>query len=149
MLKLKLIRVCKRDPSCQSVMTCRDSSSQYTIQMNYDIWSITPLYCMFIILLSFQQIEAWIKWSTFAGDIFIHILYMQCILSARVYPQGNTNMDFTIIPARISNYIHFKMWGEIAYPFPNFNGCTVEVWEWKSNFIPNFIRFVITYPCWD
>ena len=27
------------------------------------------------------------------------------------------------------------MWDEIIYPIPNFNGCTVEVWEWKSNFV--------------
>ena len=25
------------------------------------------------------------------------------------------------------------MWGEIIYPFLNFNGATVEVWEWESN----------------
>ena len=30
-------------------------------------------------------------------------------------------------PAWISNYIHFKVWDEIPYPFLNFNGCTVEV----------------------
>ena len=41
------------------------------------------------------------------------------------------------------------MWDEITYPFPNFNGCTVEAWEWISNFIPHFIVDVITYPCWD
>ena len=27
-----------------------------------------------------------------------------------------------------------KVWDEITYPFPNFNGCTIEVWEWISNF---------------
>ena len=27
---------------------------------------------------------------------------------------------------------------EILYPFPNFNGGTVEVWKWLSNFIPQF-----------
>ena len=27
------------------------------------------------------------------------------------------------------------MWDEITYPFPNFNGYTVEVWEYVSNFI--------------
>ena len=32
----------------------------------------------------------------------------------------------TLIPERISNYIHYKMWDEISYPFLNFNGCTVE-----------------------
>ena len=32
-----------------------------------------------------------------------------------------------IISAWISNYIHYKVWDEITYPFLNFNGCTVEV----------------------
>ena len=39
------------------------------------------------------------------------------------------------------------MKSEITYPFTNFNGCTVEVWEWISNFIPHFTGHVITYPC--
>ena len=34
-------------------------------------------------------------------------------------------------------------------PFPNFNGCTVGVYEWISHFIPLFIMDVFTYPCWD
>ena len=38
-----------------------------------------------------------------------------------------------------------KVWDEITYPFLNFNGCTVEVYEWISNFIPYFIMDVITY----
>ena len=28
-------------------------------------------------------------------------------------------------------------WDEITYPFPNCSGCTVEVWERMSNFIPH------------
>ena len=32
-----------------------------------------------------------------------------------------------VIPAWISNYIHYKVWDEISYPFLNFNGATVEV----------------------
>ena len=32
--------------------------------------------------------------------------------------------------------------------YPNFNGCTVEVWEWISNFIPHFLGHVITYACY-
>ena len=31
------------------------------------------------------------------------------------------------IPTWISNYIHYKVWDEITYPFLNFNGGTVEV----------------------
>ena len=34
---------------------------------------------------------------------------------------------------------------EITYPF---NGCIVEVWEWRSNFIQQFILNVITFPTW-
>ena len=49
----------------------------------------------------------------------------------------------------ISNHKPNKVWDEITYPFPNFNGCTIEVWEWISNFIPHFIIDVITYPWWD
>ena len=33
----------------------------------------------------------------------------------------------TLIPAWISNYIHYNVWDEITYPFLNFNGVTVEV----------------------
>ena len=29
------------------------------------------------------------------------------------------------------------MWDEIPHPFPNFNGATVEVWEWISDLIPH------------
>ena len=50
---------------------------------------------------------------------------------------------------RISNYIHYKVWDEITYPLPIFNAATVEVWEWIRNFIPHFIRSVVTYPSWD
>ena len=37
------------------------------------------------------------------------------------------------------NYIHYEMWDEIIYPFQNFNGTTVEGWEWISIWIPNLL----------
>ena len=33
----------------------------------------------------------------------------------------------TLIPAWISDYIHYKVWDDTTYPFLNFNGTTVEV----------------------
>ena len=36
-----------------------------------------------------------------------------------------------------------KVWDEITDLFRNFNGCTVEIWEWISSFIPHFIRRVL------
>ena len=47
-------------------------------------------------------------------------------------------------PAWISNYVPRKMWDEITYPSLNFNGCTVGIYVWISNFIPYFIIYVIS-----
>ena len=53
-----------------------------------------------------------------------------------------------LIPEWINSYIiHYKVWYEITYQFPSFNGATVEVCEWICNFIWHFIGHVITYPC--
>ena len=38
-----------------------------------------------------------------------------------------TNMG--LIPAWMNNYIHYKMWDEIIYPFLHFSGATVELLE--------------------
>ena len=37
---------------------------------------------------------------------------------------------------------------EITYPFPNLNGCIVEVWEWINNFNPHFTGHLSIYRCW-
>ena len=39
------------------------------------------------------------------------------------------------------------MWDEITYPFLNFNGATIEVKQWISNFTLHFTSYVIIYPC--
>ena len=49
-----------------------------------------------------------------------------------------TNLLLTLIPAWISNNIHYEKWDEITYPFLNFNTYTVEVLEWINNFTPHF-----------
>ena len=54
-----------------------------------------------------------------------------------------------LIPAWISNYIHYNVCGEITYPLPNFNCATVAVCEWISKFISYFIRCMLIYPRWD
>ena len=45
-------------------------------------------------------------------------------------------MLFNFNPSMDKYYTHYKVCDEITYPIPNFNGATVEVWEWISNFIP-------------
>ena len=55
----------------------------------------------------------------------------------------------TLITVGINNHMPSKVWNEITHQFLNFNGCTVKVYEWISNFIPHFVMDAITYPCWD
>ena len=55
-----------------------------------------------------------------------------------------TSHGITLIPPWISNLMPCKVWDEITYPFPNFNGATVEVWGCISNFTPHVIMDVIT-----
>ena len=63
----------------------------------------------------------------------LHVLisYVPCThfkMDLTTKQQGPLLLDgLALIPARISKYIHYKVWDKITYPFQNFNGCTVEV----------------------
>ena len=46
---------------------------------------------------------------------------------------------------KIGRHTPSKEWGEITYPFPNFNGRTVQVWEGIGNFTSHFIMGVIFF----
>ena len=59
-----------------------------------------------------------------------------------------TNIDWLKNPST-DKLSHAQVWDEITYPFPNFNGYTVEVWEWISYFIPHFEMDVIIFPFWN
>ena len=57
---------------------------------------------------------------------------------------------WTYIKIIITTYcIYYKLWDEITYLLPNFNGATIEVWEWINNIIAHLTGHVITYPCLD
>ena len=76
---------------------------------------------------------------------FMQYHMMQFIL--RKLHTNPTLLHLTLIPAWINNYVHYKVWDGITCPFPNFHGCTMEVWGWISNFIPHSITDVITHSC--
>ena len=65
-----------------------------------------------------------------------------------VYLTVYNQVSFKWRPEAPCHNIPSKMWDKITYPFPYFNGCTVEVWEWRSYFTLDCIVDVITYPCW-
>ena len=51
--------------------------------------------------------------------------------------------ELTLITACISNHILSKLLDEITWPFRNFTGCAVAVWEMISSyFIPHFIMIM-------
>ena len=89
----------------------------------YERVSVDSGHCLFIILCS------------------IVIIWLLLCLLCMLYPGG---ASFTWI----GNYIHNEEWDEIIYPFPNFKGTIIEVWEWINDFIPLLTGHVITYPCW-
>ena len=41
-------------------------------------------------------------------------------------------------PVWVSNHIRYRVWDEITYPFPKFNGVTFEILIWIYNFILHF-----------
>ena len=67
--------------------------------------------------------ESYFLWSLFTTQIISRL----------------STMSSSVIPAWISKYIDYKVWDELTFPFPNFNGV-----EWIINYIPYFIKHVIT-----
>ena len=55
----------------------------------------------------------------------------------------------SLFPAWISNHTTSEVGDDMSYQNQNVNGCTDEVWELISNFIPYLITNVIIRPRWD
>ena len=52
---------------------------------------------------------------------------------------------WTLFPAWMTHYMPSNVRDEITcpFPFPNFNGATVEVWGWTGNFITHILRMYL------
>ena len=101
-----------------------------------------------MILLCFVLLRLYHQFLLNQHDSFIYIFpYMLYIVYniLCIFPIFQTH-DYPI-ETWISNPMSSKVWDEITYPFPNFNGATV--WEWMSNFIPYHVMNVMIYPCRD
>ena len=100
--------------------------------------------------------HAWLRLTDNSNDMILSLVISLALLRflardeqayKRIDCRGRR--ELTLNSEGISYYIHYKLWDEIIHPFPNFNRRTVELWEWRSIFIPHFTEHVITYPCLD
>ena len=76
-----------------------------------------------ITLDSYSLKRAWITLSIFPRNFTSET---HCHIYWYLGPHFSPSMD---------THMPNKLWDEITYPFLNFNGYTVEVWEWRSYFI--------------
>ena len=128
------------------------------LQWNFDdnikyaiIYIFRNIVCKVWVMFSYPQYGKSI-FSTFQfiSKEFTHCA--RCGLFCGCTPVNFTRVlhhGLTLIPAWMNNYIHYKVWDEINYSIPNFNGCTADVWEWINNLISHFTWYLITYPCCD
>ena len=69
---------------------------------------------------------------------------------SRVWYLGPLLLTWANFKLHMHKWLHpYKMRREFTYPFQNFNGALVEVWQWMSNSIPSFTGRVLTYACWS
>ena len=94
-------------------------------------------------------------WLNLLGIAFVTITgvhvskYLRIWSSLNHYYQVPRSLTWiTFNPLWIS-HSPIIVWDEITYPFPNFNGCILELWQWKSNFILHLSGHAITYPCYS
>ena len=108
-------------------------------KVSWPIWKFTDFFLTFkVFTIQWLFPELWGTWINLLSSA-AHSRFQIFLLLTR----------FHFISAWISNHMPSKVWAGITYPFQNFNGCTVAVCEWLSNFIRHFITGVVTNPCWD
>ena len=108
-------------------------------------------------VLSFENVDhkmfiKWFIWHLFADSEIISAMpNLNC--DSFYFPDvlaklGVTSRGpFTLTPAWMDDYSHYHAWDEITYPFPNFNGCTVEIWEWISNLMTTQFHPTLCWSC--
>ena len=111
--------ICKQPPSCKWSPSC-DVAIWVIIWWTMYYWSSNS---------SFATVS--LRFKTHNSEHTFHIdnkAFCSLILKSNQKREWDMiTLLLGFIPAWISNYIYYKVWDEIAYPFLNFNGATVEV----------------------
>ena len=100
---------------------------------------------------SFWQLPS--QWLIFFNMAVFPFQVPELMAYNRKLSHSTENARSFVVPCffvlRLRMEMPSKVSGKVTYQFPNFNGATVEVWEWISKFKPHTIMGVVTYPCWD
>ena len=110
-------------------------------------------------------ITAGIQWySLIPGTVSRHMVFAKSMPSPWKSPYSDglrtpLLLSHTTFTTHLPTWIYLNLnmdkwwfplvWDEIIYAFLNCKGCMIEVWQFISNFIPQFTGHVITYPCCD
>ena len=113
---------------------------------------ISPVHFHYTFLRILKLIIAcWISLSHLAG-VDAYWLWKHGIIvnvTQSVYQEPFNYYGLTYIPAWFSHRTASKVSNISIHLFPNFNGCTFDVWERIGNFILYLTGYVIAHPCWD
>ena len=110
---------------------------QFNMNLNYINWDNT--WSFYVSFIQSVGTHCWIRSQRVPTNRVVLTHHVGGLLQYRIPSETTTG-------SWISNHMTNKVWDEITYPFPNFNGAAVEVWEWMSNFITLHWP-AITYPC--
>ena len=87
------------------------------------------------------------------------VLFSQCTITSIglnciyiytwVRHESNFSSWLTWIPAWITNCIQYEVWVKLFIHSQTPTAVPLKFGKWICNFIPQFTRHVITYPCWD
>ena len=83
------------------------------------------------------------------GMVIDTLIRMMFLILFKPTPSALSSTWIKFNPALVCNHTACKEWDEITYPFPNFNGAAVELWEWISKFILHFVMDMIIYSYGD
>ena len=98
------------------------------------LWLFVPLKLIFIVPFNFNLFlyiffKAWGRVPLAGNSLRTEKSHCQVQKVILAGPKSHTKAKMSHRSVLISNCTQYNVWGEITYPFRNFNGCTVEVYE--------------------
>ena len=99
-------------------------------------------YCYELLIVRLHTFETWVPMTY----CIVMLTLSLGLISISITMNPFCLHGLTLITAWICYPMPSKMWGEITYPFLNFNCVSIEIYDWISNFVPHLIINIATNP---